>query len=276
MKRIEFIAPVEAVRGNLSGAQKLLYPSNNNTAFEAPDGKTSYANNYRSSYIGAKRASDGLKYFVVKTKTAVNLSNRMKYNLALQGGTFAMVSKLLSDEGYNTVFNTAYATEMTAGSTSATTLRQYVTEKVREMIASYQASFTVSVAGFPQTFFNPWVSTEATKDYYPSRDVIVKFWTLLAPGGIYFYVNQLRGVAKNNNADVTEDFGTLIASAHNVLGLTAQSEGTYVGFIMKGTMYLCYDITNDQGETVKMSPTSSESVEARKYYLDTTPGENGG
>lgn len=40
MKRIEFIAPVEAMRGNLSGKQDLLYVENDNKAYEGPVGQT--------------------------------------------------------------------------------------------------------------------------------------------------------------------------------------------------------------------------------------------
>ena len=54
MKRIEFIAPVESMRGNLSGNQSLEYALNNNPAYDAPDG-VQYARNYQPRLAPIKR-----------------------------------------------------------------------------------------------------------------------------------------------------------------------------------------------------------------------------
>ena len=83
MRRIEFLAPVEAMRGNLSGSQKLTYPTQDNSAWEAPSDKRSYATNYNTRYIGSKRSSDGLKFFSVRTKSAVTMSPAMRMGMAL-------------------------------------------------------------------------------------------------------------------------------------------------------------------------------------------------
>lgn len=83
MRRIEFLAPVEAMRGNLSGGQKLTYPTQNNSAWDAPSDKRSYATNYNTRYIGSKRSSDGLKFFSVRTKSAVTMSPAMREGMAL-------------------------------------------------------------------------------------------------------------------------------------------------------------------------------------------------
>ena len=57
MKRIEFISPVEAMRGNLSRTkQTLLYAENDNPAWDAPVDKRSYARNYQPIFVGAKVA----------------------------------------------------------------------------------------------------------------------------------------------------------------------------------------------------------------------------
>lgn len=95
MKRIEFIAPVESMRGNLSGNQSLEYAENNNPAYEAPDG-VQYARNYQPRFIGAKRGSDGLKYFAVRTKTATNLKPTTRRSMAVLGVTAAIRSALMS------------------------------------------------------------------------------------------------------------------------------------------------------------------------------------
>ena len=71
------------MRGNLSGSQKLTYPTQNNSAWEAPSDKRSYATNYNTRYIGSKRSSDGLKFFSVRTKSAVTMSPAMREGMAL-------------------------------------------------------------------------------------------------------------------------------------------------------------------------------------------------
>lgn len=95
MKRIEFIAPVESMRGNLSGNQSLEYADNNNPAYEAPNG-VQYARNYQPRFIGAKRGSDGLKYFTVRTKSATNLKATTRRAMAIVGVTAAIRSALMS------------------------------------------------------------------------------------------------------------------------------------------------------------------------------------
>lgn len=93
MKRIEFIAPVESMRGNLSGGQSLEYADNNNPAYEAPNG-VQYARNYQPRFIGAKRGADGLKYFSVRTKSATNLKATTRRTMAILGVTAAIRSAL--------------------------------------------------------------------------------------------------------------------------------------------------------------------------------------
>ena len=82
MRKIEFIAPVAAMRGNLSGKQSLVYAENDNPAFDAPEGRQ-YARNYGPRFIGAKRSSDGKTYFAVKTKSAVKVSPMFRKQTAL-------------------------------------------------------------------------------------------------------------------------------------------------------------------------------------------------
>lgn len=84
MKRIEFIAPVEAIRGNMSGKQTLQYAENNNPAFDAPEGRQ-YARNYTPRYIGHRRAKDGLVYFSVKRKAATKIDATSKITMAALG-----------------------------------------------------------------------------------------------------------------------------------------------------------------------------------------------
>lgn len=96
MKRIEFIAPVEALRGNMSGAQKLVYAENDNPAFDAPVGRQ-YARNYKPRYIGYRRAKDGAVYFGVKRKSATKVDVASKVTMAALG-TIQDLKKTLKNE----------------------------------------------------------------------------------------------------------------------------------------------------------------------------------
>lgn len=97
MKSIEFLAPVEAMRGNLSGNQKLLYPTQNNSAWDAPSDKRSYATNYQARYIGAKRARDGKKYFSTKKRSAVTMSPNMRKNMAVLSCSSVLANIIMYD-----------------------------------------------------------------------------------------------------------------------------------------------------------------------------------
>lgn len=97
MRRIEFIAPVDAMRGNLSGNQKLTYPTQNNSAWESPSGKVNYATNYQPRYVGAKRAKTGLKLFSVRTKSAVNMSPQMRLQMALLSVSSVFADCIMKD-----------------------------------------------------------------------------------------------------------------------------------------------------------------------------------
>ena len=97
MRRIEFLAPVEAMRGNLSGSQRLTYPTQNNRAWDSPSNKRNYSTNYSTRYIGSKRAMNGKKFFSVKTKTAVTMSPKMREQQAVLSVGSVMANLIMAD-----------------------------------------------------------------------------------------------------------------------------------------------------------------------------------
>ena len=206
MKRIEFIAPVEAMRGNLSGAQSLEYPANDNKAYESPVGSKNYARNYSSRFVGAKRASDGLKYFSVKTKSCVNLTESSKKAMAVLGGAAACYNAIKLAGGqkwaqielnYNQAFKSQYKS-----------IRQYAMSVLMSALRSKSATITF---GGPTvaTFQNPWVST-TTQDINISKRILVKFWSELANDPIVFTIAGFKGVAHNGDT-----FGSLRSAHYN-------------------------------------------------------------
>lgn len=68
-KRVQMIAPFEALRGNVSGKQKLLYAENDNPAYEAPEG-VNYARNYKPRYVVSMNSKTGNVHFGLKRKHA--------------------------------------------------------------------------------------------------------------------------------------------------------------------------------------------------------------
>lgn len=184
MKRIEFIAPVEAMRGNLSGAQKLQYPTDNQGAYEGPAGAVNYARNYSPRFIGAKIAKNGKKYFAVKTKTANHLTAKSKKAMAIMGGTGAIIAFILRDktsEHYTNLYDAWLAAQEMG---DLRTFRKFLDDAIRPMLANRQESKHVQVGKYSETIYNPWIS--AGSSYNLPMRVILKFWTELGPEGAFF------------------------------------------------------------------------------------------
>lgn len=222
-KRIEFIAPVESIRGNMSGRQNLVYAENDNKAFEAPQGQVNYARNYTPRFVGAKRAKDGRKYFSVRTKNGVNLSAKSMKAMSLLGGTGAIYAAIVNSDtlrnGVETVYR--YLIDRTQQGLSGgipvdTTFRQYVSGVVRRALEDKAATITFAGgAGVqPVNINNPWVKGGSGTAISIAQKVLVQFWTQLAVNGIYFYVDTRRGIARAGDT-----FADLNTDNINILGL---------------------------------------------------------
>lgn len=200
-KRIEFIAPVEAMRGNLSGRQDLLYAENDNKAYYGPVGSVNYARNYTTRFIGAKRASDGRKYFSVKTKTANHLTPAAKYAMALLGGTGAIVASIMRNKTM-TPYVEAYAQWIelqNLGSTS--TFRETLTAWVRQGLATKSATIAFAGPRSVYRFINPWISMGEygqTPGAEISNATIWKFAEELGPSNIALIEITYTGAAGTN------------------------------------------------------------------------------
>lgn len=233
MKRIEFIAPVEAMRGNLSGAQNLKYPTDNNKAFESPEGSVNYARNYSTRFIGAKRASDGLKYFAVKTKTATHITSRSLMAMALLGGAGAMYAALVRDKAsasYTGIY-AQWVELQNVGNTKS--FRAYVMDNLRQMLAT-KSQIVVFAGPRPAvTVNNPWIASEQTADMQISNAILSKFWAQLSINGITFEVSGLKGIATAGDT-----FDDLVAEeSKNVLNITKNNIGPN-SYLMIGTQYI--------------------------------------
>lgn len=246
MRKIEFIAPVEAMRGKLSGDDpKLQYAENNNPAFEAPDGRQ-YAKNYQPKYIGAKRSSDGLKYFSVKTKSATLIDTASKRRMALLGAAGACVGYILKPGNMSVVnvlaplkahYEHAKSAEGFTGS-----LRKYIFETVYAALQAGTDFEWPAIRLSPQTtipavkLYSRWSGTEVEPGdtgyiVNVSDHILVKFWTVLT-GGVIFKVeishyddgNLIIDAVKVGVALSGATFGDVINSASNILGMTKDDQ----------------------------------------------------
>lgn len=259
-KRIEFIAPVAAVRGNMSGKQKLLYAKNDNPAYDAPVGKVSYARNYRPSYIGAKLSSTGQCYYTTRTKNAVNLTTRQKTAMAVYGGTFALIGSLMAqDETTVNSYYTRYDAMINSGLFSGT-FRQYLTKVISSAIKSKVETIRFNAPGVPSiSFANPWVSDSWDVAIRPTKDTFVKFFDINSQNGYYFSVDGATGVATSRLS-----FGDIIRNDWNVLGLETGTVEQGMGNLMLNGMYVCK--VNDDGDLVGVSD-SDNVIEDYNYVL---------
>lgn len=215
MKRIEFIQPVESMRGSFGNKQDLKYPANDNKAFDAPDDKRSYARNYQPTFIGAKIASTGLKYFSVKTKTAVRNTAAWRMAAALQGGTGAIVGALLVQSTTAVVNVRNYFNNVVLAADPNVTFRKWASPIIRAALAAKQAKITFYTG---VEVDNPWNSP--TQDITINANIIVKFFVQLGFGSTFTIDGK-----KCASWDGVDDWSGYVQSSLNVLGVTMKTIG---------------------------------------------------
>lgn len=185
MKRIRFIEPVDALQGKLTGNRKLTYPTRNNSAWEAPTGK-SYATNYRPSYIGNLRVKDGVTYFSTKVRSSVTMNDATRLAQALLGASASITASMLKNPQILSIVQTAYQINQPEG----LTLNKFCQAEVR---ASLEAHTDFSFIG--QSTWN-YVANPYLKLHHSgaiaitglNKDILVKFWNQLAPDSLTFSV----------------------------------------------------------------------------------------
>lgn len=234
MKRIEFISPVEDMRGNLSRTkQTLLYAENDNPAWDAPVDKRSYARNYQPIFVGAKVAKSGRKYFAIKTKTAITITAAAKVRMALLAVSSEIANILDKDLRVIASLQELYAANHPVGWSYKRWMMNYIRQGLSAKTAITFPGFEQLAAVFIK---NPYISTTQPSSAidiseYLKDEILVKFWMQLANAPVVFKVGDLTGVAH-----VGDTWGTLVDSGYNVLGVAAAADDTYT----IGTDYLQY------------------------------------
>lgn len=234
MRRIEFIAPVEAMRGNLSGAQKLAYAKNDNPAFDAPEGRQ-YARNYDPRYIGAKISATGKKIFAVKTKAATKINAASLLRMALLGGAGALYAAMLNNATVRANAEAYYELKKNSSEVAGRSFRKFWFDELREILATKKARLSLSPLQEPTlhvTVDNPWVKTSGEPNCPVSNETLVKFWPQLATNPIVFSISGAKGVAHENDG-----WGELCESSYNVLDLETETIGDG-GVVKFGDLYV--------------------------------------
>lgn len=231
MKRIEFISPVEAMRGNLSRTkQTLLYAENDNPAWDAPVDKRSYARNYQPIFVGAKVAKSGRKYFAIKTKTAITITAAAKVRMALLAVSSEIANILDKDLRVIASLQELYAANHPVGWSYKRWMMNYIRQGLSAKTAITFPGYEQLAAVFVK---NPYINTTQPSsaidisEFYPT-ELLVKFWMQLANDPILFKVGDLTGIAHRD-----ETFGSIIDSHYNVLMLESSEKA-----VMLGTDYL--------------------------------------
>lgn len=154
------------MRGNISGKQSIEY--NGGDAYSIPAGQKVPADTYSPRLIAkVLRApySTRIKYFQVRTRTTVNMTTKMRFNLALMGGSGALFAALVSDK------TTEIYTSCVNACPKGYTLRAFMFPLLRAGLAAKDSTIVIASGVF---ITNPWVYN-GTQTLQLPANIISKF-----------------------------------------------------------------------------------------------------
>lgn len=151
-KKIIMIAPFDVLTGNLSGQQELQYAENNNPAYEAPNGSQG-ARNYKTRYVGARRA-DGTTYFSVRQKNTAVLNARTRITMAILGSVAAMEVTIAANTSMTSQLRTLYNYTKSQGNDIS--YKKWLNNWLKDMLRYKRASVTIhyTAPGMPSVVIN--------------------------------------------------------------------------------------------------------------------------
>lgn len=262
MKRIEFIAPVESMRGNLGEKQNLFYNPNNNRAYDSIMGEVNPALNYEPRLIASKGHRN---YFSVKTKSSVHLTQKSKTAMSLLGGVGAIYAALVKDKTAAVYINTyaCYQDAVDGGYTG--TLRKWLHGHISYALKNKLATIDITTHEHSASIDNPWVKRSAG-NITISVEILVKFWEQFADNAIVFTIDGSKGIAHSGDS-----FNAVIGSHYNNLNL---SERMIVEDMEESTIVVFGDgmvLTLDsEGNPTRIEPVM-QIYPTSVYYTDSIP-----
>lgn len=279
MARIRFISPVEALQGNLSGSQKLLYPTSDNKAWESPDGKQ-FARNYTPRFIGAMRAASGKTYFSVKKRSAVNMTENVRRQQAITSVALLYANAIMADAAGFTAAMAIWRDHIAAGYNKYTTIRGFLNAMLQEGIAAKDRVISVGVQGVSETRLsvtNVYVwNSQTAGDVTPtiSNVLMAKFFPYIGVSGSGTNQTNFGAINSKNNPfaflvgetwdDIITSPGTQMAAFNASLNLSTATVGTK-DYVKVGSDWL----KNKAGVYVEAETLPQEAI----YYTTSVAPE---
>lgn len=149
VKRIEYIMPIDSMRGNITGrnAEKISY--NGLSGYDVTSGVVE-ATNYTPKLIAQLRnrgTRAAVRIFQVRTRTSVNAQNR--FGMAVCGGAMSILGAIIYGQlNANITLRNALKSACPANFT----LRQWLYPYINGMLSGGESSITVSQIRID----NPW------------------------------------------------------------------------------------------------------------------------
>lgn len=157
------------MRGNISGRQDIEYGAAAK-AYDVPVGSKVAASNYNPIIVAKLIDRSRLKYFQVRTRTSINMTQAMRNNLARMGGSAAIYAALIADKT-TSIYNACVSV-----CPADVTLRQFVLPIIRQGLTVKDARISIADGVY---IVNPWVSSE-TPNVPISQAILDKFADVLS------------------------------------------------------------------------------------------------
>lgn len=175
MKRIEFIAPVSAMRGNLSGGQRITYDGGKR-AYDV-SGSYAHGDSYDKSYIGAKNYNKK-KYFALRTKSDIALGSDNRLAMAAFGGACSLGREARHSLTILTSLQQVYKGLKEQGRTDKG-FAGWVQSAVYPMLKEKQTSVTLTDGFTSVVINNPWKTGGSGTDVNVPAEILAKFQSVL-------------------------------------------------------------------------------------------------
>lgn len=269
-KKIIMIAPFDVLTGNLSGQQKLEYAENNNPAYEAPNGSMG-ARNYKTRYVGARRA-DGTTYFSVRQKNTAVLNGKTRNAMGLTAVTALIISsckKAQSSASYSWAkIKRAFEVDQENGTLpeGVDSVTKFANYYIRRMLQYKQAKWFRQSASSPVELFNPYdlgtasaLVINAQKWLKFADQFMFNSQQASITGGFYFFIDGVRFVCPTSSGDAWE-WSEIEASSVANLNWKATLTGIETSGEPSSVTYLGQQVYTD---TAAVEP--GDAVEPIKY-----------
>lgn len=169
-KVIKYVSPVDWLVGSMSGRQTIKYGSQETSAYDIADGTKESAIGYRSIMVAKRIWKTNRRYFQVRTRTSVNMTNAMRNNMAIMGGACALYSSLVSNK------TSAIYQSCVAACPLGYTLREFMIPLLRNGLTAKNSQITIADG---ISIVNPWVSSE-TPNVPVTSAILDKFNSVLS------------------------------------------------------------------------------------------------